>query len=68
MENWIKIFEDGMMIRAEIVKGILVENDIQAVVLNKKDTAYQMFGNYQVLVKRDDAVQATKLIQNAITF
>ena len=68
MENWIKIFEDGMMIRAEIVKGVLVENGIPAVVLNKKDTAYQMFGNYQVLVKRDDAIQATKLIQNAITF
>ena len=68
MENWIKVFEDGIQIRAEIVKGILVENEIPAVVLNKKDTAYQMFGNYQVLVKRDDAIQATKLIQNAITF
>lgn len=68
MENWIKVFEDSMQIRAEIVKGVLVENEIQAVVLNKKDTAYQMFGNYQVLVKRDDAIQATKIIQNAITF
>ena len=68
MENWIKVFEDSMQIRAEIVKGVLVENEIQAVVLNKKDTAYQMFGNYQFLVKRDDAIQATKLIQNAITF
>lgn len=68
MENWIKVFEDSMQIRAEIVKGVLVENEIQAVVLNKKDTAYQMFGSYQVLVKRDDAIQATKIIQNAITF
>lgn len=68
MENWIKVFEDGIQVRAEIVKGILLENEIHAVVLNKKDTAYQMFGNYQVLVKRDDAIQATKLIQNAITF
>lgn len=68
MENWIKVFEDSMQIRAEIVKGVLVENEIQAVVLNKKDSAYQMFGSYQVLVKRDDAIQATKIIQNAITF
>ncbi len=68
MENWIKVFEDSMQIRAEIVKGVLVENEIQAVVLNKKDSAYQMFGSYQVLVKRDDAIQATKLIQNAISF
>lgn len=68
MENWVKVFEDSMQIRAEIVKGVLVENEIQAVLLNKKDTAYQMFGSYQVLVKREDAIQATKLIQNAITF
>lgn len=68
MENWIKVFEDGMQVRAEIVKGILVENEIQAVVLNKKETVYQIFGTYEVLVKRDDAMNATKLIQNAITF
>ncbi|MDI1324274.1 MAG: DUF2007 domain-containing protein [Algoriphagus sp.] len=68
MQNWIKVFENGMQIRAEIVKGILEENEIQAVVLNKKETIYQIFGSYEVLVKRDDAMKATKLIQNAITF
>jgi hypothetical protein len=68
MENWIKVFEDGMQVRAEIVKGILIENEIQAVVLNKKETVYQIFGTYEVLVNRDDAMNATKLIQNAITF
>lgn len=68
MENWIKVFEDGMHVRAEIVKGILIENEIQAVVLNKKETVYQIFGTYEVLVKREDAMNATKLIQNAITF
>lgn len=68
MENWIKVFEDGMQVRAEIVKGILIENEIQAVVLNKKETIYKIFGTYEVLVKREDAMNATKLIQNAITF
>jgi Zn-dependent metalloprotease len=68
MENWIKVFEDGMQVRAEIVKGILIENEIQAVVLNKKETVYQIFGTYEVLVNRDDAMNATKLIQNALTF
>ena len=68
MENWIKVFEDCMQVRAEIVKGILIENEIQAVVLNKKETVYQIFGTYEVLVNRDDAMNATKLIQNAITF
>ena len=65
MENWIKVFEDGMQVRAEIVKGILIENEIQAVVLNKKETIYQIFGTYEVLVKREDAMNATKLIQKS---
>lgn len=68
MQNWIKVFEDGKQIRAEIVKGVLEENEIQAVVLSKKETIYQIFGTYEVLVKREDAIKATKLIQNAITF
>lgn len=68
MQNWIKVFEDGKQIRAEIVKGVLEENEIQAVVLSKKETVYQIFGTYEVLVKREDAMNATKLIQNAITF
>jgi hypothetical protein len=68
MQNWIKVFEDGMQVRAEIVKGVLEENEIQAVVLNKKETVYQIFGTYEVHVKREDAMNATKIIQNAITF
>lgn len=68
MQNWIKVFEDGKQIRAEIVKGVLEENEIQAVVLSKKETVYQIFGTYEVLVKREDSMKATKLIQNAITF
>jgi hypothetical protein len=68
MENWVKVFEDGMQVRAEIVCGILQENEIQAVVLNKKETVYQIFGTHQVLVKREDVLQATKLIQDAVSF
>ncbi|WP_026955286.1 putative signal transducing protein [Algoriphagus vanfongensis] len=68
MENWIKVFESEMQVRAEIVKGILEENDIPAVVLNKKETVYQVFGTYEVHVSRENLLQATNLIQNEITF
>ncbi len=68
MDNWIKVFETGEQIRAEIVKGVLEENEIKAVVLNKKETVYQIFGTYQVLVLKEDLLLATNLIQNEITF
>lgn len=68
MENWIKVFESSMQVRAEIVKGVLEEHQIQAVVLNKKETVYQIFGNYEVHVQRENMIQANNLIQNEITF
>ncbi len=68
MQNWIKVFESSQQIRAEIVKGILEENEIPAVVLNKKETVYHVFGTYEVLVNRDQLLQATNLIQNEIKF
>jgi hypothetical protein len=68
MDNWIKVFESPMQVRAEIVKGILEEHQIQAVVLNKKETVYQIFGNYEVLVQRENMMSANNLIQNEITF
>jgi len=68
MDNWVKVFETGEQIRAEIVKGVLEENEINAVVLNKKETVYQIFGTYQVLVLKEDILLATNIVQNEITF
>ncbi|WP_339867887.1 DUF2007 domain-containing protein [uncultured Algoriphagus sp.] len=68
MENWIKVFESAQQVRAEIVKGVLEEHQIQAVVLNKKETVYQIFGNYEVHVQRENMIPANNLIQNEITF
>jgi predicted glycosyltransferase len=68
MENWIKVFEDQNQIRAEIVKGVLEEKGVPAVVLNKKESVYHVFGTYQVLVPNDQAIQALQLIQHEIEF
>jgi hypothetical protein len=68
MENWTKVFEDINQIRAEIVKGVLEEKEIPAVILNKKETVYQLNGTYQVLVPNDQALFALQLIQNEIEF
>ncbi|NVK48680.1 MAG: DUF2007 domain-containing protein [Cyclobacteriaceae bacterium] len=68
MKEWIKVFETPQQIRAEIVKGVLEENEIPAVVLNKKETVYQVFGLYEVHVNRANALRATTLINNEISF
>ncbi|MFT4855507.1 MAG: hypothetical protein ACI9UV_002309 [Algoriphagus sp.] len=68
MENWIKVFETEAQVRAEIVKGVLEGHGIQAVVLNKRETVYKIFGTYHVLVQRDDSISASTIVQNEITF
>lgn len=68
MENWIRVFEDQNQILAEIVKGVLEEKGVPAVVLNKKETVYQLHGTYQVLVPNDQAIHALQLIQHEIEF
>ena len=68
MDNWIKVFENDIQIRAEIVKGVLEENEINAVIVNKKETVYHVFGTYEVMVQKKDILRATNIIQNEITF
>lgn len=68
MQNWIKVFEDQNQIRAEIVKAVMEENGIPAVVMSKKETVYHVFGSYEVLVAQADGLVAMQLIQNEIKF
>lgn len=68
MAAWQKVFESESAIRAEIVKGVLEENGITAIVLNKKESVYQIHGSYQVMVSSGETIQAINIIHNEITF
>ncbi|MCH7397356.1 DUF2007 domain-containing protein [Belliella sp. R4-6] len=68
MENWIKIFDAESPVRAEIVKGVLEAHGIGAVILNKKESAYKIHGYYEVMVQNENSSNATKIIENEITF
>ncbi|MDZ7607060.1 MAG: DUF2007 domain-containing protein [Cyclobacteriaceae bacterium] len=55
------------MSRAEIVRGILSEWGITAVVINKKDTTIHMFnGQVEVMVQNEDVVKALKIVEDEI--
>lgn len=68
MSNWKKVFADGSPVRAEIVKSILEDRDIPAVILNKKETAYQIHGQYEVMVAEQHLEEALNIVQHEITF
>ncbi|WP_291784297.1 DUF2007 domain-containing protein [Cecembia sp.] len=68
MKNWKKVYENSSPVRAEIVKGVLEDNGIQAVILNKKESVYQIFGNHEVMVPVNDALRAVNIVKNEISF
>lgn len=60
--DWVKIYETQSQSNAEIIKGVLEENEIDAVVMNKKDSTIQTFGQIEVYVKPADENAAIELI------
>ena len=67
MSKWVRVFKTENLYRAEIVKAVLEENDLTAVVIDKKDRIYNL-GFYEVHVGADDVLKAIKIITDDITF
>ncbi|GAA4513410.1 MULTISPECIES: putative signal transducing protein [Sphingobacterium] len=66
MENgWVKIRTYTKAYEAEIVKQMLEENGIAAVILNKQDSSY-LFGKIELYVKQEEETFANVLINSGI--
>ncbi len=61
-KNWVKIATYTNAIEIEIVKQMLEEHQINAVVLNKQDSSY-LLGKLELYVNQSDVDQAQELIK-----
>lgn len=57
MEEWIKIYSFESQHQAEVVKDILNQNDVKAVVVNAKDSLF-LIGEYELYVTKDNEKKA----------
>ena len=48
-----------------MMKGFLLENGIDAVVMNKQDSSYQVFGEGELLVNEEDVQRAEELLNQS---
>ena len=62
-KDWVNIYSSSDVIKAEMVKNLLKENNIQAVIINKKDSSYVTIGEAEVYVQREDVLKATHLVK-----
>ncbi len=60
--NWLKIFTSTNYIQSEIIKQVLNEHQIDAVVLNKRDSSHGTFGHVEVYIHREDFGDAIELL------
>jgi hypothetical protein len=66
--DWQKILSTDKSYKAEIVKEFLADHEIQSVILNKRDSSYNNFGNYEIFVPNSDKEKAQSLINEHVSF
>jgi len=63
MENWKCVYTTDQVYKAEAVKDFLTEENVESVVVNKKDSAYTVFGEVELYVQPEDENIAVELIK-----
>ena len=64
MDNgWQSIYVSNKMHLVEIVKAVLADNDIPAVVVDKRDSSYITIGDIELYVSEENAILARVLIE-----
>lgn len=60
-KEWVKIYTSNQFFKSEIVKQVLIDHEIEAVLLNKQDSSYK-FGEVEVHIQQADFNKALEII------
>jgi len=60
-KGWVQVYSTDKMFQAEILKQVLSDHEIEAVIINKMDSSYKAFGEIEVYVKNDHVIKAKML-------
>ncbi|QEC67620.1 DUF2007 domain-containing protein [Panacibacter ginsenosidivorans] len=66
MKGWYKLYITRNYAEASIIKGMLEENSIEVVVLNKLDSSYLNFGDIELYVPLHLKEIAVELLNSAL--
>ncbi len=67
MKNWIKLYTTRNYVEASIIKGMLEENNVAVVMMNKVDSSYLVFGYIDLYVPAHIKEIAKNLIDETIS-
>ncbi len=60
-KDWIQVYSTDKMFQAEILKQVLADHEIEAVIINKMDSSYKSFGEIEIYVKNVHVMKAKML-------
>jgi len=63
MDNWKCVYTTDQTYQAELVRGFLANENVEAVIFNKKESSYNIFGDVEVYVQPEDENLAIELIK-----
>jgi hypothetical protein len=64
-KGWTLIYTTDILYKADIIVELLAESEIEAVVFNKRDSAYQTFGDQEVYVREEHVQKALEIIKTS---
>jgi len=64
MANWTLIHTARDRQEAELLRGMLESNDIEAIITDQRSSVYPMMGNIELLVDRDDVMRALHVMRD----
>ena len=67
MSKWQTVYKSRLLHKAEIVKGVLNEKDLNPIIIDKQDSAIKI-GYFEVLANPEEVLKAIKIIENEINF
>ncbi len=60
--NWVKIFTSANFFQSELVKQLLAQHEIEVVLMNKRDSAHNTFGQVEVYIHQSAFSQAIEIL------
>ena len=59
--DWIEIYSTNDIFKAEVIKNMLLSNDIEAIIMNQQDSSYH-FGTAKIYTRKENISRAKKIL------
>ncbi len=60
--DWVKIYTSANFFQSEMVKQVLVQHEIEAVLMNKRDSAHNTFGQVEIYIHQSAFSRAIEIL------